>query len=70
LVRRTFVPDDKLEEKFINDKKKELSSVFLYIHIVCLFIYRYSNMSFKQEVYEDDMGDRLVQEHNDLNTFD
>jgi hypothetical protein len=36
LVRRTFVPDVKLEEKFINDKK-EVSGVFLYIHIVYLF---------------------------------
>jgi hypothetical protein len=71
LVRRTFVPDDKLEEKFINDKKKEVNSVFcIFILFVYLFIYKYSNMSFKQKVYEDDMGDKLVQEHNDLNTSD
>jgi hypothetical protein len=71
LVRRTFVRDDKLEEKFINDKKKEVNSVFcIFILFVYLFIYKYSNMSFKQEVYEDDMGDKLVQEHNDLNTSD
>jgi hypothetical protein len=39
LVRRTFVPDDKLEEKFINDKKKEVSSVFcIFILFVYLFI--------------------------------
>ncbi len=37
MVRRTFVPDDKLEEKFINDKKKEVNSVFVYSY--CLFIY-------------------------------
>jgi hypothetical protein len=36
LVRRTFVPDVKLEEIFVNDKKKEVSGVFLYIHIVYL----------------------------------
>jgi hypothetical protein len=40
----------------------------------CIFIlficYKYSNLSFKQKVYEDDIGDRLVQEHNDLNTSD
>jgi hypothetical protein len=36
LVRRTFVPNVKLEEIFVNDKKKEVSGVFLYIHIVYL----------------------------------
>jgi hypothetical protein len=35
LVRRTFVPDSKLEEKFANDKKKVVSGVFIFI----LFIY-------------------------------
>jgi hypothetical protein len=42
LVRRTFVPDDKLEEKFINDKKKEVNSVFVYSY--CLFIYLFADI--------------------------
>jgi hypothetical protein len=41
---------------------------FLYSYI--LFVYKYSNLFFKQEVYEDDIGDMLGQEHNDLDTSD
>jgi hypothetical protein len=41
---------------------------FLYLYI--LFVYKYSNLFFKQEVYEDDIGDMLGQEHNDLDTSD
>jgi hypothetical protein len=63
LVRRTFVHDSKLEVKFVNDKKKIVSGGF-YIYIIYLFIYKYSNLFFKLEVYEDDIGDMLVQEQS------
>jgi hypothetical protein len=36
LVRRTFVPNSKLEEKFINEKNKVVSGGF-YIYIIYLF---------------------------------
>jgi hypothetical protein len=41
---------------------------FLYLYY--LFIYKYSNLFFKQEVYEDDIGDMLVQEQSDPDTSD
>jgi hypothetical protein len=46
LVKRTFVPDVKLEKKSVNDKKKEASGVF-FVYSYCLFVYKYSNLSFK-----------------------
>jgi hypothetical protein len=62
LVRKTFVHDSKLEVKFVNDKKKIVSGGF-YIYIIYLF----TNILicfFKLEVYEDDIGDMLVQEQS------
>jgi hypothetical protein len=42
--------------------------VFLYSY--CLFVYRYSNLFFKQKVYEDGIGYMLVQEQSDIDTSD